>query len=111
MFWKFGKKESSKGGEVKRKLPGPKSIVEKVARDLIVEKNQNPDWIWQLNSVTRPDNSNPKAVQFRVYDPTKTVKDNFSVRDYHSFDEHPEYIVYDGCYYKDKFEVDYNDEK
>jgi hypothetical protein len=51
MFWKKKPEEPLKL-EVE-KLPRPKEIPKLVGRNLVVEKKQDPDWIWKLKGVVR----------------------------------------------------------
>ena len=105
MFWKFGKNSSSTTEEVRKKLPKPRSIVEKVGRYLITEMKQNPDQVWSLQSVTRPDEVDRKRVNFRVFDYASVSAAKVNVRDYHSLDAYPEHILWEGWYPKDDYHV------
>ena len=107
MFWKLGNQKAATSGNTVKKLPKPKSIVEKVGRILITDFNQDPDIVWQLFTVTRPDEAAPKHVKFRVFDLGKVSAANIKVVDYHSLDTHPEQVLWEGWYQKDDYRVQF----
>jgi hypothetical protein len=96
MNWKFWEKESIKSGEVK--LPGPKSIPEVVGRYLVVRLGKDPDWVWNLKSVSRPRPEGKTVFDVRVFNEAETAAKGIAVKNYASLDEHPEFIRFEGWY-------------
>lgn len=99
MFWK--KKESKEGEE---KLPGPKDIPELVGRYLVVQKKNDPDWVWRLKGVVRP-TQKKKAFYCRVFDEGQTTRTGLKVKDWNSLDGHPELIIWEGYFDRETNEV------
>ena len=103
MFWKKTKTEESSQPKAE-KLPGPRSIEELVGRHLIVDLQQDPDRVWQLRSVVRQRTDGKHKFDFRVFDGTK-VTNKIKIKDYTSFDDQPELILYQGWFDKVSMEV------
>jgi hypothetical protein len=102
MAWNFWKKrpETVELSKVKEeKLSRPKDIPESVGRFLVVDLGKNPDWVWQLKSVVRRQ-AEKHRYDVRVFDEIQTRTKGVSVRDYTTFDEHPELILFEGWYDK-----------
>ena len=108
MFWK-----KSKTGEPSQpkseNLPGPRSIEELVGRHIIVDLKQNPDWVWNLNSVVRRREGGKHRFDFRVFDEPQVTAKKVKVKDYTSFDKYPELILYQGWFDKVSMEVHFED--
>ena len=101
MNWKFWKKEPGTGlQEGATKLQRPKEIPEPVGRDLIVNLRQDPDWVWSLKSVVRRRQEGKDTYDVRVFDANETVSKKVAVKDFTTFDEHPELILFEGWYNK-----------
>lgn len=98
MFWS----KKSTGGEAKG-IP-PKSIPEPVGRYLVVHLGQNPDWVWNLKAVLQG-RADKDAFDVRVFDPSQAASRKVQVKDYHSLDDHPEIILYEGNFNKKTFDV------
>lgn len=111
MFW--GKKpateELSKPKAVK--LPGPKDIPELVGRHLVVQFNQNPDWVWRLMGVVRPRSDGKDRFDFRVFDEAQVAGRKVIVKDYNSLNEHPDLILYQGWFNKKSMTVQIEERK
>jgi len=90
MFWK---RKDTKGGEVK--LPGPKGIPEMAGRYLVVEEKKDPNWVWNLKGVVRP-TEKKKAFYCRVFSEAQAAQAGVKVKDWHSLDEHPALILWEG---------------
>ena len=105
MFWK--RKETVPDSAVKAaKLPGPKGIPEVVGRYLVTELKRNPDWVWKLKAVLRPKLDDGKdAFEFRVFDAAQATSNKFTIKDYNSFNAHPEFILYQGWFDKKTMRV------
>lgn len=97
MSWKFW--EKSAPGAESQTLPGPKGIPNQVGRDLVVNKGENPDWVWGLKCVTRQKDGK-NSYDFRVFDDEDAVKNRVTVKDYSSLDQSPELILFEGWYDK-----------
>lgn len=99
MFWK-------KQGTGAAALPGPKEIPELVGRYLVVEKKRDPDWVWKLKGVVRPNPSKgKKSFDIRVFDDAAVATAGVKVKDYTSFDDHPEMVLFEGWFDKDSLKV------
>jgi hypothetical protein len=83
----------------------PKTIPDAVGRYLVVSLGKNPDWVWNLKAVMRSNGADKDTFEFRVFDPSQAADKGIKVRDYHTFDEHPEMILYEGWFNKRTFEV------
>ena len=95
MFW--GKKANG--------LLPPKSIPDAVGRQLVVSLGKNPDWVWNLKAVMRSKGEDKDSFEIRVFDQSKVSEKGIKVRDYNTFDEHPEMILYEGWFNKRTFET------
>ena len=81
-------------------LPPPKSIPDAVGRYLVVTLGKNPDWVWNLKAVTRSNGGDKDTFEVRVFDASQAADKGIKVRDYLTFDEHPEMILYEGWFNK-----------
>jgi len=108
MNWIFWKKSglSVNTGTVE-KLPRPKDIPEAIGMHMVVSLQKNPDWVWTLKAVMadKPDSRDEKNI--RIYDPAKTAAARVVVKNYKSFDTHPEHVLYEGWFNKKtrKFQI------
>ena len=103
MSWKFwGKKDEKTGdsGERPIKLPRPKDIPGTVGRYLVVDLGQDPEWVWNLKGAVRPKNGIKDAYDVRVFSDNDASMRRVVVKDYHSLDEHPDLILFDGWFNK-----------
>ena len=104
MFWKKKPEELLKL-EVE-KLPRPKEIPKLVGRNLVVEKKQDPDWIWKLKGVVRKRLQEGKdTFDVGIFDEAQVSVKNVTVKDYNSLDEHPDLILYEGWFDKKSMKV------
>jgi len=89
------------------KLSGPREIPELAGRHLVVAKKKDPDWVWHLKAVIR---RNPgrgkKAFDVRVYEESRMSRAKIKVKDWTTFDQHPELLLYEGWYDKDSVRAD-----
>ncbi|MDF1593785.1 MAG: hypothetical protein P1P89_19940 [Desulfobacterales bacterium] len=98
-FWQKKEGEaSSRPGEVK--LPGPKGMPEQVGRYLVVRLGQDPDWVWNLRSVSCPHLEKKEFFDVRIFDENHAIMKNVTVKNYNSLEGHPELILYEGWYNK-----------
>ena len=105
MFWNRKTEASAQAGIKVKKLPGPKWVPDMVGGNLVVDHKENPDWVWKLKAVTRPRNGLKKAHDIRVFDEVQTALKNIKIRNYNSFDEHPELVIYEGWFDYDSLKV------
>ncbi|PKN28815.1 MAG: hypothetical protein CVU64_11380 [Deltaproteobacteria bacterium HGW-Deltaproteobacteria-21] len=96
MSWKFWEKNES--GANGPKLSGLKGIPNQVGRDLVVNKGENPDWVWSLKCVTRQKEGVADSYDFRVFDEEDAVRNSIAIRNYNSLDQSPQLILYEGWY-------------
>lgn len=102
MFWNkwFEKHDSAKAQ--KPKLKPPADLPRPVGQYLVVKLQQDPDWVWELKAVVTPVDGGKRSLRrFRVYDPVLAAKQWVKVLNYHSLDDYPEFILYEGEYDKD----------
>ena len=79
-----------------QKLPGPKDIDELVGRYVVLDKHQNPDYVWRLKSVVRRWPENKNRFDFRIFDDAQAATKKAKIRDYTSLDSYPELILWEG---------------
>ncbi|PKN63235.1 MAG: hypothetical protein CVU57_20225 [Deltaproteobacteria bacterium HGW-Deltaproteobacteria-15] len=96
MSWKFWARNPS--GAESQKLPGPKGIPTQVGRDLVVNKGENPDWVWGLKCVTRQKEGVADSYDFRVFEEEDAVRNGTAIRNYNSLDQSQKLILYEGWY-------------
>ncbi len=97
MFDFLKKKQNAEGKP--EKLPGPKELPDDVGGYLVTKMNQNPDWVWNLKAVLKPDKE--KGCYFvKVFDGNQVYSQGHKVRDYHFFDAHPDLALYEGWFNK-----------
>ncbi|MBI9086844.1 MAG: hypothetical protein JEZ11_24830 [Desulfobacterales bacterium] len=102
MNWKFWKKagpEIGGGGAVK--LPGPKDLPQQVGRFIVVSQKEDPDWVWTLKCVTKPQEGKKNIKDIRVYSPSKATEAGVSVRNFHSLDDFSNLVLYEGHFDKE----------
>jgi hypothetical protein len=95
MFW--GKK-STKEGEKKEKLSGPKEIPGPVQNYLVAERKMGPDLVKLLKAVVRKGPTGETAFNIRVFDESEALAKKVQVKDYTSLDERPDLIIYEGWF-------------
>lgn len=95
MFGLFGKKNSD-GSD---KLPGPKGIPDPAGQILVVEFKEDPEWVWSLKAVMKPQETKG-LFHIRVFSDPVANKAKVSVKDFSTLDSHPEVILYEGVYDK-----------
>ena len=93
------------------KLPGPRSIEELVGRQLVGELKQNPDWVWRLRSVARRRAEGKHRFDFRVFDEAQLAEKRVKVKDYTSFDNCTELVLYQGWFDKVSMRVHFEEKK
>jgi len=102
MAWDFWKSKKATDGSTLvsvEKLQKPKDIPEVVGRYLVVSLGKDPDWVWRLKSVERL-RGEKNNFDVRVFDASQVAATGVRVKDYTSFDEHPELVLFNGWYDK-----------
>ena len=82
------------------KLAGPKELPFPVGRDIVVQLNKDPDWVWSLKAVVRSNPGGKKVFDVRVFSDNAAAAKKVKVKDYTSLDEHPELILFEGWFDK-----------
>ena len=83
----------------------PKEMPQIVGQHLVVDLQEDPDWVWELKCVLRPRIESKHAFDFRIFDPAEAASKGVNVKDYHSLDEHPEMILFEGWFDKQLMKV------
>lgn len=89
-----------------KKLPGPKEIPYPVGRYLVVDRGLDPDWVWGLKGVVLPREGEKNVFQVRVFSANDVSMKDINVKNYHSLDEHPEVILFQGWFDKKTLDVE-----
>ena len=100
MNWKFWKKEGAGNAAKVQRRARPKELPQAVGRKLIVDLQIDPDEAWSLRYVGHPLEAQTGIQDFRVYDPAKAAGAGLLVKDWHSLDDQPDLILYEGQYDK-----------
>lgn len=93
------------------KLPGPREIPQAVGSYLVVTKKRNPDWVWQLKAVVRQNPRGKDVFDVRVFDDIQVAQKRVRVKDWTTFDEHPELVLYEGWYDRKSMQAELEDKK
>ena len=96
MFIEFLKKK--KDGAGRARPPKPKELPAPIGRDMVVKLQLDPDWVWSLRCITRPDPNNKNRVDIRVFNPNEAVVKNVKISDFNSLLEYPGLVLYEGWY-------------
>ena len=109
MNWKFWKSKGSETPETNRpkKLKKPRELPDAVGRKLVVDLKLDPDEAWALRYVSRPSESQADLHDFRLFHPYEATQAGLVVKDWHSLDESPELILYEGLYNKKELRVQF----
>ena len=101
MFW-----SRKSGDNQEKKLPSPKDIPQILGQHLVVKMGKNPDWVWALKAALKPRGEKKNAFDVRVFDQKKADEKKIKIKDYHSFAEHPELILFEGWFDKEDFKIE-----
>lgn len=93
------------------KLPGPKMIPELVGNHLIKEMGKDAGWVWRLSVVMRPRGGGGKGQDIRIFASHEAEAKRVKVKNYMSLDEHPELIIFEGWFDKDKKKVELEEKR
>lgn len=111
MNWKFWKKTADQDGAGKSKesrAGKPKDLPEAVGRKMVVGMKLDPDMVWALKYVSRPVEGRNNASEFRIFDPNAVRTAGLVPRDWSSFDDHPDLILYAGVFDKKAATVEFH---
>jgi hypothetical protein len=101
MDWKFLRKSDKQHSHPKAViLTAPGYLPEPVAKYLVVTLKQEAEWIWSLKAVERSRPEDKKVFDVRVFDNAQVKGSQVDIRDYNSFDAHPELVAFEGWYNK-----------
>ena len=86
------------------KLHGPTGLPELVGREIVVSCHKDPDWVWNtLKAVVRQNPKGKKVFDVRVFSDSAAQDKHIKVKDYTTFDEHPELILFEGWFDKETY--------
>lgn len=100
----FLKKGGAAGEAPGEDLPKPKDILQPLGQHLVVQENQNPDWVWRLKSVTRS-KKGESVQEFRVFDPDAVFSRKLKIENFNSLDGHLDLVLFQGWYDKRNHQV------
>lgn len=109
MNWKFWEKTADQGGSngtKTAKQAKPKDLPEAVGRKMVVGLKLDPDMVWSLKYVSRPMEGRKNTSEFRIFDPNAVRMAGLVPKDWSSFDDHLDLIMYSGIYDKNATTVD-----
>lgn len=99
-FWQKNRETGAAPVPGAVKLPGPKGIPEQVGRYLVIRLGKDPDWVWNLKSLSRPHPEKSELFDVRIFDERHVATKNVILKNYTSLDAHPELILFEGWYNK-----------
>jgi hypothetical protein len=94
MEWKFWQKAETRANGVK--LPGPKELRSHMGMYLVVKRQFDPDWAWELKYVKRPHEGSTTLFDFRLFSPSEAKKAGVRVTNYDALDAHADLILFHG---------------
>jgi len=101
MFKSLFKKGNDTDGSkptVRGNLPKPKDLPTPIGRDLVVVRGMDPDLVWRLKCVLLPQDGKKGPFNIRIFNPAALQQKKVTVRNYHSLDDHPDLIMFEGWY-------------
>jgi hypothetical protein len=66
----------------------------------VIKLKKDPNWVWSLRCALRDRQGFKNVFDFRIFDNFKTAEARVNIRNYNSFQEHPEFILYEGWFDK-----------
>ena len=103
-MFSFLKKNPSESKE--ERLSGPKTLPGVVGQYIVVKLRGDPDRVWSLKAVLKPNVKSKNAFDVRVFEDSPLLSSR--VKDYNSLNEHPELILYEGWFDKKTLEAEIN---
>jgi hypothetical protein len=92
----FWKRTEGSGNGKRVKLPRPKELSDRVGIYLVTQMKEDPDWVWNLKSVSRPHEENRHLHDIRIFDPHDASVNEVEVENFSSLDAHPDLILFSG---------------
>jgi len=86
-------------GAAKHGLSGPGEVPDNVGSWMVTKLKQDPWWVWSLKAVTKADDQR-HCYFVRVFDPKSISAGGIKIKDYHSFDDHPNLVLFEGWFNK-----------
>jgi hypothetical protein len=96
MDWKFWKKNAGTNTSTAEKLSMPKEMPSQLGRHFVVNLQKPPDWVWSLKLVERIRPESKNIADIRIFDPAKVRDADLRVKNFHSLENHPELILFEG---------------
>ncbi len=93
MLW--GRKSAK---EEEKRLSGPRDIPGLVQNYMVGEKKMDPDIVKLLKAVVSKSAPGEKVFNIRVFDESEALAKKVQVKDYTSFEERPDLIIYEGWF-------------
>jgi hypothetical protein len=106
MKWKFWQRDDDKAQKGKSRLPRPRDLPEQVGRYLVVDMQKDPDWVWNLKAVTRPQAEGGSRRDIRIFNPAAADHSGIQIRNYDSLEMYQEMILFDGWYDKKNNQIE-----
>ena len=104
MHWKLDQKNRKMKrfpGNAAKNFPKPERLPGAAVKYLIGQLGHNPAWVRRLKCVMKLKDKENNIYELRVFDETLTITDGVRVKNYHSLDNHPQLIIYEGWIDKD----------
>jgi hypothetical protein len=92
----FWKRTEASGNGKRVRLPRPKELSDRVGIYLVTQMKEDPDWVWNLKSVTRPREEKRHLHDIRIFDPRDASVNGVEVENFSSLDGHPHLILFSG---------------
>jgi hypothetical protein len=106
MNWKFWKKTDDPDRINRPKFVKPKELPEAVGRKMVVGMKMDPDLVWSLKYLSRPVEGRKNTYEFRIVNPETVRQAGVIAKDWSSFDERPDLVMYTGYYDKNGGRID-----
>lgn len=100
MKWKFWQKNTATTAEGETKRSRPRDLPEIIGRYLVVNMGMDPDQVWNLKAVMRPNQESSSRKDVRIYNPIATNNSGIAIRSYDSFEVYQEMILFEGWFDK-----------
>lgn len=78
----------------------PIELHQTIGRHLVVDLKLEPDWVWQLKYVHKPDEAGNPTSRVRLFDPKAAMAKNIQISRYADLDQHPDLILFEGIFDK-----------
>jgi hypothetical protein len=93
------------------KLSGPRDLSGMVQKYLVADKKMNADLVKLFKIVVRKRPDTETAFDCRVYDPSEALANEVEIKNYTSFDERPNLVLYEGWYDEHSQHVELTEKK